>query len=121
MSVGSKDNDGKFPPLKVGTIIADADMVCPGYKGMYERFCEFTHCNWSGVLGAFSKLDGQYRATFGGDQGIALGAVPALAGTLEIFVHVYDECGNRLEAASAMLDEQKAKKGRTVTDSGLSK
>ncbi len=121
LSVGSKDSEGGFPPMKTGTIIEAANKAFPGYKKMYERLCEYTHCNWSGVLGAFSKLDGQYRATFGGDSKAALGALPALAAALETFIHTYDECGDRLSSVSLMLDEQKAKKEQVTADPGLSK
>ena len=36
------------------------------FREMYDWLCEFTHPNWGGVMGAYSKVDRQnWRVTFG--------------------------------------------------------
>ena len=63
------DSEDRIPALSAVSAIKRVDRVgefpVPFFT-MYERLCEFAHPNWSGVMGAYSKVDYEsWRVSFG--------------------------------------------------------
>jgi hypothetical protein len=54
---GSRNKSTPYEALNILSSIDKADKEFDGLKRMYDSLCEFTHPNWSGVLGAYGKID----------------------------------------------------------------
>ena len=63
------------------TAVNRLDKEFGGLRQMYDNLCEFTHPNWSGVMGSYSKIDKQeYTLYLGKEHGkppLAFGLGPS--------------------------------------------
>ncbi|WP_124834079.1 hypothetical protein [Burkholderia sp. Bp9031] len=83
-------------------------MVVPGLMSVYESLCEFTHPNWSGLLGFFGEHENAYRVVLGGPPRAVPPVDIHLAIVLSTFEALYDPLGDLIQHASEGLDRQRA-------------
>lgn len=92
--LGSRDGQTAVSAHSILTAVDHADKEYESLRKMYDTLCEFTHPNYGGVLGAYSKIDQDQRVIhFGRDPErlpLAWGLGP-LIGCMGIFRHHYDE------------------------------
>ena len=90
--LGSKDGTTKFESYNVLTAVNYLDKEFSGLRDMYNTLCEFTHPNWSGVMGSYSTIgEGKYLLHLGREHcqpPLAFGLGP-LIGALAIFQNYY--------------------------------
>lgn len=90
--LGSKDGTTKYESYNVLTAVDRLDKEFPGLRDMYNTLCEFTHPNWSGVMGAYSRIEKEkYLLHLGKEHRrppLALGLGPLIGG-LAIFQDYY--------------------------------
>ena len=77
---------------------------------MYDNLCEFTHPNWSGVMGSYSKIDKQkYTLFLGKEHGkppLAFGLGPLIE-SLVIFQHYYNALADVLKAMNDRYEKKR--------------
>jgi hypothetical protein len=98
--LGSKDSTGKLQAYNVLTAVEHLDKEFTGVKQLYERLCEFTHPNWSGVMGSYSKHNDKSTLYLGkehADPPLTFGLVPLIA-SLVISQDRYNGLGDVLLA-----------------------
>ncbi|MDP2606665.1 MAG: hypothetical protein Q8S00_29350 [Deltaproteobacteria bacterium] len=99
--LGSKDSTTKMESYNVLTAVDRLDKEFEGMRQMYDTLCEFTHPNWSGVMGSYSKIDKQKYTLYLGKEHtkppLAFGLGP-LIGSLVIFQDYYNALANVLKA-----------------------
>lgn len=54
---GERLPDTDYVSVNILTVIDKLDKVATGVRDMYDGLCEFSHPNWSGVMGAYAKAD----------------------------------------------------------------
>jgi hypothetical protein len=82
------------------------------YKESYGTLSEFAHPNWSGLMGAYSKLDKEeFTLHLGKQVGKVpiLIALPLLAASLKLFIHYYDDMEKYLLQFNKICDEMHGK------------
>lgn len=91
--LGSKDGTTGHSSYNILTAVDHLDKEFDGIRGMYERLCEFTHPNWSGVMGAYSVIEKEKFLLHLGKQHrkppLAFGLAPLIA-SLAIFRDYYN-------------------------------
>ncbi|MFZ5776379.1 MAG: hypothetical protein ACOY3Z_12925 [Thermodesulfobacteriota bacterium] len=91
--LGSKDGTTKYEAYNVLTAVDRLDKEFPGLRNMYNTLCEFTHPNWSGVMGSYSWIEKEkYLLHLGKEHRqppIAFGLGPLIGG-LAIFQDYYN-------------------------------
>ena len=91
--LGSKDGTTKYESYNVLTAVDRLDKEFPGLRDMYNTLCELTHPNWSGVMGAYSRIEKEkYLLHLGKEHQrlpLALGLGPLIGG-LAIFQDYYN-------------------------------
>lgn len=55
--LGSKDGTTGETSYNILTAVDRLNKEFDGIRGMYDRLCEFTHPNWSGVMGSYSVIE----------------------------------------------------------------
>ena len=91
---GSKDEERLPESYNILTAINHTDKDSQGYRNAYNSLSEFAHPNWSGLSGAYSKLNREKRIL---ELGKELGniplsvALPLLLGALTLFIDCYNE------------------------------
>lgn len=91
---GSKDEERLPESYNILTAINHTDKDSQGYRNAYNSLSEFAHPNWSGLSGAYSKLN---REKIILELGKELGniplsvALPLLLGALTLFIDYYNE------------------------------
>lgn len=55
--LGSKDGTTEQISYNILTAIDRLNKDFDGIRAMYDRLCEFTHPNWSGVMGSYSVIE----------------------------------------------------------------
>jgi hypothetical protein len=99
--LGSKDGTTKHESYNVLTAVDRLDKEFKGLRQMYDTLCEFTHPNWSGVMGSYSKLDTKENILYLGKEHanppLAFGLGPLIAG-LAIFQDYYNALADVLTA-----------------------
>lgn len=97
---GSKDSTPPPQPYNVLKAIDHLDKKFSGLRKMYDRLCEFTHPNYSGAMGSYSKLDSEgYILHLGESHGkppISFGIVPLIA-SLTVFQDYYNALADKLK------------------------
>ena len=64
--VGSRDGTTRHESYNVLTAVDRLDKRFSGLRSAYDTLCEFTHPNWAGAMGSFSKIDHeQHRLVLG--------------------------------------------------------
>lgn len=106
--VGSKDGTTKIESHNILTAVDRLDKEFIGLRRMYDTLCEFTHPNWSGCMGSYSKLDAaKYTLHLGREHAnppvTAFGLVPLIAG-LVIFQDHYNALSGLLKAINDRYD-----------------
>ena len=105
---GGRVKNAPIESYNILTAINHADKDFSSYRESYDRLSEFVHPNWSGVSGAYSKLN---RSTMELYLGKEFGKVPImislplLAGALELFIHYYDELDHYLLKFNKFCDQ----------------
>lgn len=98
-SMGSRDETTELESYNVLTAIDRVERLFPGIRQLYDNLCEFTHPNWSGASGSYSKIDHkEIKVGLGPNLGgppLAFGLGPLLAG-LTIFEIYYNQLGDQL-------------------------
>ncbi len=83
------------------TAIDHLDKEFENLRKMYDTLCEFTHPNYSGVIGSYAKLDPKGHVLYLGKQHanppLAFGLGP-LIGCLGIFLDYYNDLADKLKA-----------------------
>lgn len=91
---GSKNGEGPLESYNILTAIDHTDKDFKGYRNAYDSLSEFAHPNWSGLSGAYSKLNRKkIYLELGKDAGnVPLSvALPLLVGALTLFIYCYNE------------------------------
>ena len=95
------------------TAINHTDKTFRSYRTAYDDLSEFAHPNWSGVSGAYSKLDRNTMILYLGKKYSnvpLMMALPLLAGSLELFCHYYDAMDHYCSEFNELCDEIYKKK-----------
>ena len=91
--LGSKDGTTKLQSYNVLTAVDRLDKEFKGLRQMYDTLCEFTHPNWSGVMGSYSRSDKKKYILYLGKEHanppLAFGLGPLIA-SLAIFQDYYN-------------------------------
>jgi hypothetical protein len=99
--VGSRWPNAETPARSVLTFVDHVDKQFQGYRATYDSLCEYTHPNWSGVLGSFGSIDHEARVLHLGpndrDAGFSIG-VTSLAMSLGLFEYSYNEIAESMLA-----------------------
>lgn len=99
--LGSKDGTTEIESYNVLTAVDCLDKEFPDLRDMYNTLCEFTHPNWSGVMGSYSRIEkGKYLLHLGREfrkPPLAFGLGP-LIGCLAIFQDYYNRLADVLKA-----------------------
>lgn len=98
--LGSKDETTPEESYNVLTAINHLDKEFENLRKMYDTLCEFTHPNYSGVMGSYAKIEKDcYAAHLGKEHrkpSLAFGLVP-LIGCIEIFTDYYNTIADKLQ------------------------
>lgn len=107
--LGSRDGMTKHESYNVLTAVDRLDKEFNGLRQMYDTLCEFTHPNWSGLMGSYSKLDKEkYLLHLGKEHRkppLAFGLGP-LIGSLCIFQHYYNALADVLKAINDWYEQK---------------
>jgi hypothetical protein len=107
--LGSKDRTTKAESYNVLTAVDRLDKKFKGLRQMYDTLCEFTHPNWSGVMGSYSRIDKDtYILYLGKEQAhppLAFGLGP-LIGALAIFHDYYNALADVLKAINDRYEQK---------------
>lgn len=99
--LGSKDGTTKHESYNVLTAVDRLDKEFKGLRQMYDTLCEFTHPNWSGVMGSYSRIDEKKYILYLGKEHanppLAFGLGPLIGG-LAIFQDYYNALADVLKA-----------------------
>ncbi|MDP3823080.1 MAG: hypothetical protein Q8R33_16545 [Burkholderiales bacterium] len=99
--LGSKDGTTEFESYNVLTAVDYLDKEFPDLRDMYNTLCEFTHPNWSGVMGSYSRIEKRKFLLHLGREfrkpPLAFGLGP-LIGCLAIFQDYYSRLADVLKA-----------------------
>ncbi len=106
---GSRDGTSPIESYNVLTAVDKMDKEYNGFREMYDWLCEFTHPNWSGVLGAYGKANlKKYSLTLGSKNSrvpIMLGLAPFNA-SLKLFEHYYNKLTKQLYSLNEYFEIQ---------------
>jgi hypothetical protein len=106
---GSRDSSTPLDSYNVLTAVDRMNKEYDGFRKMYDGLCEFAHPNWSGVLGAYGKVDHQrYSLSLGSKNSrvpIILGLAPFNA-SLKLFEHYYNDLTEQLNTLNAYFEGQ---------------
>ena len=101
--LGSKDGTTHHESYNILTAVDHLNKEFKGFRDMYNTLCEFTHPNWSGVMGSYSKLDTEaHTLHLGKDHRkppLAFGLGP-LIGSLAVFQDYYNALADKLKAVN---------------------
>ncbi len=106
---GSRDDTTPIEPYNVLTAVDKMDKKHNGFRKMYGWLCEFTHPNWSGVLGAYGKVDHKKHCLKLGSKNnrvpVMLGLGPFNA-SLKLFEHYYNKLSEQLDSLNEYFENQ---------------
>ena len=105
---GSKNEERLPESYNILTAINHTDKDFQGYRNAYNSLSEFAHPNWSGLFGAYSKLNQEkIILELGKEVGnIPLSvALPLLLGALTLFIDCYNEMETYLLQFNEICDE----------------
>ena len=105
---GSKNEERLPESYNILTAINHTDKDFQGYRNAYNSLSEFAHPNWSGLFGAYSKLNQEkIILELGKEVGnIPLSvALPLLLGALTLFIDYYNEMETYLLQFNEICDE----------------
>lgn len=93
--MANKWPEEKHQARSILTFVNHVEKTVPGFRHSYDGLSEYTHPNWSGVLGAFGEIDYErHILLLGGENGrtsaFKVGA-SALSGSLILFIHYYND------------------------------
>ena len=91
--VGSRNPEHPIQATNILTAIKKLDNEIPAFRLSYDTLSEFAHPNWSGVLGAYGKVDYEEWSLALGDRDNSNGirtAAFVTASVLSTFCHYYD-------------------------------
>ena len=121
--LGSKDGTTKYESYNVLKSVDRLDKEFKGLREMYETLCEFTHPNWSGVMGSYSKLEKEKHTLHLGKghrkPPLAFGVGP-LIGSLAIFQDYYNALADVLKSLNDGYEQGKlgSNRGAQATPEG---
>ncbi|HDR9095095.1 hypothetical protein QZM46_29990 [Burkholderia vietnamiensis] len=92
----------------------------PGLMAVYESLCEFTHPNWSGVLGSFGEHEHAHRVVFGTPPRAIPPVEVHLAIILTTFEQFYTWLGEAICTANARLEQNRQREGSSSSTSSRS-
>lgn len=104
--VGSRNGDEQDPEsVHVLDAIRDADaqIPVPGLRRLYDNLSEFSHPNWSGLMGTFGTHESALRVRLGGESRATPPLGPQLAIILSSFEHLYGLLGEAIANAAMKL------------------
>jgi hypothetical protein len=95
----SQNHAGLPEAINVLTLVDRVEKEFPGFRSMYDDLCEFTHPNWAGTHGSFGKHKGRFELELGPTETTVpwTMGVTALANSLRIFHHYYNDSANLLQ------------------------
>ncbi len=107
--LGSRNGTTKHESYNVLTAVDRLDKEYDGLRQMYDTLCEFTHPNWSGVMGSYSKIDKDNYILYLGKEHrkppLAFGLGP-LIGSLSIFQSYYNALADVLKAINDRYEQK---------------
>ena len=110
---GWRDDSMPAQAFNILKAIDQMDKQFPSYRALYDSLSEFTHPNWSGVHGAYARID---KENFAEDLGpefteppLVIGLLP-LATSLEAFKFYYNKLSDMFPAFIKICDADIDKK-----------
>jgi len=107
--LGSRNGTTPLESYNVLTAVDHMNKEHKGFRKMFDSLCEFTHPNWSGVLGSYGRIDHE-RLT------LTLGSVnsraPIMLGlstftaSLKLFEHYYNDLAELLTKLNDHFESQ---------------
>lgn len=106
--LGSRNDMTPHESFNILTAVDHLDREFDGLRTMYDTLCEFTHPNWSGAMGAYSRIDEDALILYLGKENasppLAYGLGP-LIGSLVIFQDYYNATAELLQAINTRYEE----------------
>lgn len=106
--LGSRDGTTRHESHNVLTALDHLDGKFQGFRSAYNALCEFTHPNWSGVMGAYSMLDTEAHTLRLGKghrkPPEAFGLKPLIA-SLAVIQNYYNAVGGQLMAVNEWYED----------------
>jgi hypothetical protein len=106
--MGSKDGTTTYSSYNALKAIDRLDKGFPGLRDMYNTLCEFTHPNWSGVMGAYSDIEREkFLLLLGREHGnppLELGLGPFI-GSLAVIQYYYNALADKLKQLNDAYEE----------------
>jgi len=107
--MGSRWKDASHQAQNVLTFIDHVEKEVPGFRASYEALCEYTHPNWSGVLGAFGKIDKETHTLHLGPTErttVFATGINALCGSLLTMQHFYNDMVDMVREIDEYFEQQ---------------
>jgi hypothetical protein len=92
--MASRWKDATYQARNILTFVDYVDKEMPGFRATYDSLSEYSHPNWSGVLGAFGEIDqSDYALVLGPNERttVFVSGVSALSGSLLTMQHFYND------------------------------
>ncbi|RWA52106.1 hypothetical protein AU476_19270 [Cupriavidus sp. UYMSc13B] len=107
--LGSRDGTTSEESHNVLTAIKHLNKEFDGLEQMYATLCEFTHPNYSGAMGSYSRLDRKNHTLLLGKEHrtppLAFGLGP-LIGCLAIFTDYYNAAGQAIAQVNEWFEKE---------------
>ena len=107
--LGWRDTKMPAQAYNILTAVDEIDKIFNGYRSLYDSLSEFAHPNWSGVHGAYAKINTkEYSVDLGSEVTelpVAIG-LPPLEGSLEVFKHYYNELSTLFPSFIQVCDDE---------------
>ncbi len=109
--LGARDNPEMPTPTNILTLIDRVEVTLPGFRRVYDSLCECAHPNWAGTFGAFGEIDKEkFEVKLGpAERSLAYtSGLAALAGSLMIFEHYYNDSADLMYQLNDYFEGAKA-------------
>ena len=98
---GGRDAGSPLSSYNILTAVDHIDKQINGTRAIYDILCEFTHPNYSGVMGSYSHIDDEQHITYFGKEHskvqVEFGLIPLVA-CIEVFEEYYNSLAHTLKA-----------------------
>lgn len=105
--LGSKNGTTQHESYNILTAVDRMSKEFEGLRNMYDSLCEFTHPNWSGVIGSYSNVDEEKLLLHLGKEHrkplLAFGLGP-LIGCLAIFTDHHNALADLLKSINELYE-----------------
>jgi hypothetical protein len=101
--LGSRDGTTCLESYNILSAVDPLNKEFKGFRKMFDTLCEFTHPNWSGTMGSYSKINSEtYTLHLGKSHQkppVAFGLGPLVA-SLVVFMNYYNDLADKLKTVN---------------------